>query len=155
MHSLHGVYVQDLETNSKCSLLIARDASDISDTVVTIIGEAETVSPCRSTVHSWWYYSENVLKEELEPAVWQTRNVVQISDAEWESVRSIYLRKHPDAFWVRVHSPLYVLLVNVYKRFRCIIYLQVIFVNRFCNVDCNFLFLIVLAYLSTGRLWRF
>ena len=39
--------MQDLETNSKCSLLIARDASDISDTVVTIIGEAETVSHSR------------------------------------------------------------------------------------------------------------
>ena len=36
--------VQDLETNPKCSLLVSRDASDISDTVVTIIGEAETVS---------------------------------------------------------------------------------------------------------------
>ena len=41
------VFVQDLETNSKCSLLIARDAGDISDTVVTIIGEAETVSYSR------------------------------------------------------------------------------------------------------------
>ncbi|KAG0578255.1 hypothetical protein KC19_4G009600 [Ceratodon purpureus] len=58
-------HTKDLETNSKCSLLIARDAGDISDTVVTIIGEAETVS-----------------------------------DAEWESVRSSYLKKHPDAFWV-------------------------------------------------------
>jgi len=48
--SLYCVYVQDLETNSKCSLLVARDTSDIGDTVVTIIGEAETVSPCRQRI---------------------------------------------------------------------------------------------------------
>jgi len=58
-------HTKDLETNPKCSLLVSRDASDISDTVVTIIGEAETVS-----------------------------------DAEWEGVRAVYLKKHPDAFWV-------------------------------------------------------
>lgn len=58
-------HTKDLETNSKCSLLVARDASDISDTVVTIIGEAET-----------------------------------ISHAESASVRSVYLRQHPDAVWV-------------------------------------------------------
>lgn len=38
------VILQDLETNPKCSLLVARDAGDISDTVVTIIGDAEMVS---------------------------------------------------------------------------------------------------------------
>lgn len=58
-------HTKDLEMNPKCSLLMARDANDISDTVVTIIGEAET-----------------------------------ISTEEWESVRSVYLERHPDAFWV-------------------------------------------------------
>lgn len=37
-------HTKDLETNPKCSLLVARDAGDISDTVVTIIGDAEMVS---------------------------------------------------------------------------------------------------------------
>jgi hypothetical protein len=39
-----AVWLQDLEVNSKCSMLIARDAMDIRDPSVAVIGEAETVS---------------------------------------------------------------------------------------------------------------
>jgi hypothetical protein len=38
-----AVWLQDLEVNSKCSMLIARDAMDIRDPSVAVIGEAETV----------------------------------------------------------------------------------------------------------------
>jgi hypothetical protein len=37
-------HTKDLEMNSKCSMLIARDAMDIRDPSVAVIGEAETVS---------------------------------------------------------------------------------------------------------------
>ncbi|CAK9210790.1 unnamed protein product [Sphagnum troendelagicum] len=37
-------HTKDLEVNSKCSMLIARDAMDIRDPSVAVIGEAETVS---------------------------------------------------------------------------------------------------------------
>lgn len=30
--------------------------------------------------------------------------VAQVSDAEWEGVRAVYLKKHPDAFWVGLGS---------------------------------------------------
>jgi hypothetical protein len=40
----------------------------------------------------------------LEFDTCQTPNSVQVSDAEWESVRSSYLKKHPEAFWVRAPS---------------------------------------------------
>jgi hypothetical protein len=36
-------HTKDLEVNSKCSMLIARDAMDIRDPSVAVIGEAETV----------------------------------------------------------------------------------------------------------------
>ncbi|WVZ66452.1 hypothetical protein U9M48_015664 [Paspalum notatum var. saurae] len=56
---------KNLYGNPKCSLLVAKDPEDRTDTVITVYGDA-----------------------------------VPVSDEEKDSVRSAYLRRHPDAFWV-------------------------------------------------------
>ncbi|KAJ1291550.1 hypothetical protein BS78_02G323900 [Paspalum vaginatum] len=56
---------KNLSGNPKCSLLVAKDPEDRTDTVITVYGDA-----------------------------------VPVSDEEKDSVRSAYLRRHPDAFWV-------------------------------------------------------
>uniref|UniRef100_A0A804QFK9 DUF2470 domain-containing protein n=3 Tax=Zea mays TaxID=4577 RepID=A0A804QFK9_MAIZE len=60
-----AVHSKNLSGNPKCSLLVAKDPEDRTDTVITVYGDA-----------------------------------VPVSDEEKDSVRSAYLRRHPDAFWV-------------------------------------------------------
>jgi len=60
-----AVHSKNLSGNPKCSLLIAKDPEDRTDTVITVYGDA-----------------------------------VPVSDEQKDSVRSAYLRRHPDAFWV-------------------------------------------------------
>lgn len=60
-----AVHSKNLSGNPKCSLLVAKDPEDRTDTVITVYGDA-----------------------------------VPVSDEEKDSVRSAYLRSHPDAFWV-------------------------------------------------------
>ncbi|XP_066400248.1 glutamyl-tRNA reductase-binding protein, chloroplastic-like isoform X1 [Miscanthus floridulus] len=60
-----AIHSKNLSGNPKCSLLVAKDPEDRTDTVITVYGDA-----------------------------------VPVSDEEKDSVRSAYLRRHPDAFWV-------------------------------------------------------
>ncbi|CAN6219334.1 unnamed protein product [Urochloa humidicola] len=60
-----AVHSKNLSGNPKCSLLVAKDPEDRTDTVITVYGDA-----------------------------------VPVSDEQKDSVRSAYLRRHPDAFWV-------------------------------------------------------
>ncbi|KQK15594.1 hypothetical protein BRADI_1g23900v3 [Brachypodium distachyon] len=62
--SLAG-HSKNLSGSSKCSLLVAKDPEDRTDTVITVYGDATPVS-----------------------------------DEEKDAVRSAYLRRHPEAFWV-------------------------------------------------------
>jgi hypothetical protein len=57
--------LQNLSGNPKCSLVVAKDPEDRTDTVITVYGDA-----------------------------------VPVSDEQKDLVRSAYLRRHPDAFWV-------------------------------------------------------
>ena len=41
--------------------------------------------------------------------------VAQVSDAEWEGVRAVYLKKHPDAFWVGLLCQLHFLHSNIFS----------------------------------------
>lgn len=60
-----AVHSKNLSGNPKCSLLVAKDPEDRTDTVITVYGDA-----------------------------------VPVSDEQKDSVRSAYLRRHPNAFWV-------------------------------------------------------
>jgi putative heme iron utilization protein len=60
-----AVHSKNLSGNPKCSLVVAKDPEDRTDTVITVYGDA-----------------------------------VPISDEQKDLVRSAYLRRHPDAFWV-------------------------------------------------------
>ncbi|XP_010934771.1 glutamyl-tRNA reductase-binding protein, chloroplastic [Elaeis guineensis] len=60
-----AVHSKNLMANPKCSLLVAKDPEDRTDTVITLYGDATPVS-------------EN----------------------DREAIRTAYLRRHPDAFWV-------------------------------------------------------
>ncbi|XP_072952348.1 glutamyl-tRNA reductase-binding protein, chloroplastic isoform X1 [Typha angustifolia] len=60
-----AVHSKNLQLNPKCSLLVAKDPEDRTDTVITIYGEA-----------------------------------VSVQEADRDTVRTQYLRRHPDAFWV-------------------------------------------------------
>ncbi len=61
-----AVWLQDLEVNSKCSMLIARDAMDIRDPSVAVIGEAETV---RASFSLCLYIAKCIYLKEL---VWRS-----------------------------------------------------------------------------------
>ncbi|XP_050238191.1 uncharacterized protein LOC126687678 [Mercurialis annua] len=58
-------HTKDLSANTKCSLLVARDPEDRTDLVITLHGDA-----------------------------------VSVSEEDITSIRSAYLAKHPNAFWV-------------------------------------------------------
>lgn len=60
-----AVHSKNLSENYKCSLLVAKDPEDRTDTVITVYGDA-----------------------------------MPVSDEEKDAVRSAYLRRHPEAFWV-------------------------------------------------------
>uniref|UniRef100_A0A0D9X0N1 DUF2470 domain-containing protein n=1 Tax=Leersia perrieri TaxID=77586 RepID=A0A0D9X0N1_9ORYZ len=60
-----AIHSKNLSGNPKCSLLVAKDPDDRTDTVITVYGDATPVS-----------------------------------DQEKDAVRSAYLRRHPEAFWV-------------------------------------------------------
>ncbi|XP_025803784.1 uncharacterized protein LOC112882842 isoform X1 [Panicum hallii] len=60
-----AVHSKNLSGNPKCSLVVAKDPEDRTDTVITVYGDA-----------------------------------VPVSDEQKDLVRSAYLRRHPDAFWV-------------------------------------------------------
>ncbi|TVU01255.1 hypothetical protein EJB05_53294, partial [Eragrostis curvula] len=60
-----AIHSKNLSGNPKCSLLVAKDPEDRTDTVITVYGDA-----------------------------------VPVSDEEKDSVRSAYLKRHPEAFWV-------------------------------------------------------
>uniref|UniRef100_A0ACD6AR02 Uncharacterized protein n=1 Tax=Avena sativa TaxID=4498 RepID=A0ACD6AR02_AVESA len=60
-----AVHSKNLSGSTKCSLLVAKDPQDRTDTVITVYGDATPVS-----------------------------------DEEKDAVRSAYLRRHPEAFWV-------------------------------------------------------
>ncbi|KAK3127480.1 hypothetical protein QOZ80_7AG0573980 [Eleusine coracana subsp. coracana] len=60
-----AIHSKNLSGNPKCSLLVAKDPEDRTDTVITVYGDA-----------------------------------VPVSHEEKDSVRSAYLRRHPEAFWV-------------------------------------------------------
>uniref|UniRef100_A0A0E0ALQ1 DUF2470 domain-containing protein n=1 Tax=Oryza glumipatula TaxID=40148 RepID=A0A0E0ALQ1_9ORYZ len=60
-----AIHSKNLSENPKCSLLVAKDPEDRTDTVITVYGDATPVS-----------------------------------DQEKDAVRSAYLRRHPEAFWV-------------------------------------------------------
>uniref|UniRef100_A0A0E0LMI2 Uncharacterized protein n=1 Tax=Oryza punctata TaxID=4537 RepID=A0A0E0LMI2_ORYPU len=60
-----AIHSKNLSENPKCSLLVAKDPEDRTDTVITVYGDATPVS-----------------------------------DQEQDAVRSAYLRRHPEAFWV-------------------------------------------------------
>nr|CAB3458394.1 unnamed protein product [Digitaria exilis] len=60
-----AVHSKNLSGNPKCSLIVAKDPEDRTDTVITVYGDA-----------------------------------VPVSDEQKDSVRTAYLRRHPDAFWV-------------------------------------------------------
>ncbi|KAL5198951.1 hypothetical protein ABZP36_002463 [Zizania latifolia] len=60
-----AIHSKNLSGNSTCSLLVAKDPEDRTDTVITVYGDATPVS-----------------------------------DQEKDAVRSAYLRRHPEAFWV-------------------------------------------------------
>jgi hypothetical protein len=59
-------HTKDLEVNSKCSMLIARDAMDIRDPSVAVIGEAETV---RASFSLCLYIAKCIYLKEL---VWRS-----------------------------------------------------------------------------------
>lgn len=60
-----AVHSKNLLGNPKCSLLVAKDPEDRTDTVVTVYGDA-----------------------------------ISVSENDIETIRTAYLRRHPDAFWV-------------------------------------------------------
>ncbi|KAF8398561.1 hypothetical protein HHK36_017492 [Tetracentron sinense] len=60
-----AVHTKDLLANPKCSLLVAKDPEDRTDLIITLHGDA-----------------------------------ISVSEKDRESVRTAYLRRHPDAFWV-------------------------------------------------------
>ncbi|XP_051215226.1 glutamyl-tRNA reductase-binding protein, chloroplastic [Lolium perenne] len=60
-----AVHSKNLSGSTKCSLLVAKDPEDRTDTVITVYGDATPVS-----------------------------------DEQKDAVRSAYLRRHPEAFWV-------------------------------------------------------
>ncbi|XP_037484444.1 uncharacterized protein LOC119363232 isoform X2 [Triticum dicoccoides] len=60
-----AVHSKNLAGSSKCSLLVAKDPEDRTDTVITVYGDATPVP-----------------------------------DEEKDAVRTAYLRRHPEAFWV-------------------------------------------------------
>ncbi|GMH29335.1 hypothetical protein Nepgr_031178 [Nepenthes gracilis] len=60
-----AVHTKDLLANPRCSLLVAKDPEDRTDLVITLHGDA-----------------------------------VSVSEEDREAVRSAYLAKHPNAFWV-------------------------------------------------------
>ncbi|KAJ6828111.1 putative glutamyl-tRNA reductase-binding protein, chloroplastic [Iris pallida] len=60
-----AVHSKNILANPKCSLLVAKDPQDRTDTVITMYGDA-----------------------------------INVSDSDRDAVRTAYLRRHPDAFWV-------------------------------------------------------
>ncbi|XP_039048908.1 uncharacterized protein LOC120189788 isoform X2 [Hibiscus syriacus] len=60
-----AVHTKDLLANCKCSLLVARDPEDRTDLVITLHGDA-----------------------------------ISVSEKDQAAVRTAYLAKHPNAFWV-------------------------------------------------------
>ena len=56
--------------------------------------------------------------------------VAQVSDAEWEGVRAVYLKKHPDAFWVGLLCQLNFLHINIFLGiFFAKLYSEALYVN--------------------------
>ncbi|KAF7146790.1 hypothetical protein RHSIM_Rhsim04G0092500 [Rhododendron simsii] len=60
-----AVHTKDLLANSKCSLLVAKDPEDRTDLIITLHGDA-----------------------------------ISVSETEREAIRTAYLARHPNAFWV-------------------------------------------------------
>ncbi|XP_019457131.1 PREDICTED: uncharacterized protein LOC109357615 isoform X2 [Lupinus angustifolius] len=60
-----AVHTKDLTANPKCSLLVAKDPEDRTDLVITLHGDA-----------------------------------ISVSEKDKEAVRTAYLARHPNAFWV-------------------------------------------------------
>ncbi|XP_059668197.1 uncharacterized protein LOC132313448 [Cornus florida] len=60
-----AVHTKDLLSNPKCSLLVAKDPEDRTDLIITVHGDA-----------------------------------ISVSEKDIEAIRSAYLARHPDAFWV-------------------------------------------------------
>ncbi|KAI8558792.1 hypothetical protein RHMOL_Rhmol04G0124200 [Rhododendron molle] len=60
-----AVHTKDLLANSKCSLLVAKDPEDKTDLIITLHGDA-----------------------------------ISVSETEIEAIRTAFLARHPNAFWV-------------------------------------------------------
>lgn len=94
---------QDLEANPRCSLLVPRDLKDKSDTTITLIGDAERVSGCVCVVCGTKVVN-TISKLGKHHDIVMCMYVLQVSSDEEAQVRAAYLKKLPNAFWVRADA---------------------------------------------------